>query len=56
MKYPVGTRIICNECEGVVVENTKFPGDISIDWDHWEETVTYDEWWLDENTTIIKEK
>ncbi len=56
IKYPIGTKITCNDCKGIVVENTKLPGDVSVDWDHLDITVTYDEWWLDENVTIVKDK
>jgi hypothetical protein len=53
-KYIVGTKLKYNENGdiGVIVENVKFAGDICVEWSMGEFS-SYDEWWLDENTTII---
>lgn len=53
MKYEVGTKLICNEVKGEVVENVKLPGDICVKWETMDSIASYDEEWLDENAEII---
>jgi len=54
MKYSVGTKLECEEVAGVVVENTKLPGDICVKWESMDFVVSYDEEWLDENSKVVK--
>ncbi len=54
MKYSVGTILDCEGIRGVVVENTKLPGDICVLWEHMPDVVSYDEDFLDEICTVIK--
>lgn len=54
MKYKVGTTLECDGVKGVVVENTKLPGDICVLWEHMTQVVSYDEEFLDEFCKIIK--
>ena len=56
MKYPVGTQLDCDGVKGVVVENTKLPGDICVMWEHMTQVVSYDEEFLDENVKVINAK
>ena len=55
MKYPVVTKVECNDCIGTVIENFKLPGDICIEWDVGLKS-SYDEEWLDENVSIINDQ
>jgi len=50
-KYPINTKLRCNGVDGIVVENTKFPNDVCIQWESGMFS-SYDIEWLDENTTI----
>ena len=53
--YEEGTKIICNEVHGIVVENTKLPGDICIKWNTGQ-FCSYDKEWLDDNAEILGDK
>lgn len=55
MKYPVGTKLFCNNIEGVVVDDVKIHGDICVQWDEIDFVCSYDERWLDENAIIMKD-
>lgn len=52
MKYPVGTKLVCNDVNGVVVENFKLQHDICVQWETEDQAYSYDEEWLDENAVI----
>ena len=54
MKYPVGTKLEADGVKGVVVENTKLPGDICVVWEHLPQVISYDEEFLDEFCKIVK--
>jgi len=51
-KYKVGTKVVCNEVEGVVVENYKLPGDICITWETGQKS-SYDKEWLDDFVKML---
>lgn len=56
MKYQQGTKLIyrCGDGDtirGIVVENSKLPGDICVEWENGQFS-SYDEDWLDENAEI----
>lgn len=55
MNYKVGTKLVCNEVNGIVVENTKLPGDVCVQWEGYDNIVSYDTDWLDENAKVIYE-
>lgn len=50
-KYLVGTHLICNEVNGIVIENFKLPGDICVEWETGLRS-SYDPEWLDEFAKI----
>ena len=53
MKYEVGTKLDCDGVKGVIVENTKLPGDICVLWEHMTQVVSYDAEFLDEFCKVI---
>jgi len=53
MKYTVGTKLDCDGVQGIVVENTKLPGDICVLWEHMTQIVSYDQEFLDENCKVV---
>lgn len=53
MEYRVGIKLECNGVTGVVVENTKLPGDICVKWETMDFVVSYDKEWLDENVRAL---
>ena len=55
MKYAVGTKLDCDGVTGVIVENTKLPGDICVLWEHMTQVVSYDEEFLDEFCKVIND-
>ena len=52
--YEVGTKLVCNEVNGTVVENEKLPGDICVLWEEYDRIISYDTEWLDENAKVIE--
>lgn len=52
--YHDGTKLICNEVNGVVVANTKLPGDICVLWEGYSTVISYDKEWLDENAKVVE--
>jgi hypothetical protein len=50
-RYLPGTKLICNEVNGIVIENFKLSGDICVEWETGLKS-SYDEEWLDEFTKI----
>jgi hypothetical protein len=56
MKYPVGTKLEADGVKGVVVENTKLPGDICVVWEHLPQVISYDEDFLDEFCKVVHTK
>jgi hypothetical protein len=52
--YEVGTKLVCNEVNGTVVENVKLPGDICVMWEGYTSIVSYDIDWLDENAKVVE--
>ena len=53
MKYATGTKLICNDCYGFVIENFKLAGDICVEWENGMKA-SYDSEWLDENAQVVK--
>lgn len=51
--YDVGTKIICNDIEGTVVENEKLPGDICVLWEGYDHFISYDTEWLNDNAKVV---
>ncbi len=50
-KYSLGIKLICNEVNGIVIENFKLPGDICVLWETGLQS-SYDIEWLDQFTKI----
>lgn len=54
IKYPTGTRLLCEGIRGTIVTNCKMPGDICVVWDEDDRgIISYDEEWLDAHAIII---
>jgi hypothetical protein len=52
--YGEGTKLVCNDINGVVVSNTKLPGDICVLWEGYDTAISYDKQWLDEFTKVVE--
>lgn len=52
--YNIGTKLMCNEVNGTVVENVKLPGDICVLWEGYDAVISYDTDWLDENAKVVE--
>lgn len=52
-KYQVGTKLVCNEVNGVVVPSFKLHGDICVEWETGQES-SYDKEWLDEFAVVLE--
>lgn len=50
----IGTRVQCNGVTGVVVTNTKLPGDICINWDNGQFS-SYDQEYINANMNVVPE-
>lgn len=52
--YSIGTKLMCNEVNGTVVENVKLPGDICVLWEGYDAVISYDTDWLNENVKVVE--